>query len=284
MKYYADYTPDGKRQKLSMQIMVYFPIMKSPFPGMDPYLEQHWEDVHTALIGYIRDELQPQLSGDLIARMEEKVYVEDEGETRLRKPDVRIAEVPMLWHSESGAASTSVLDEPILLEPMDDPMLDRSVLIYDSAGNRIITAIEILSPWNKTPGKALQAYLAKRKKYINSEINLIEIDLVRAGDWTRMIGSYPLPQKHQTTYRVTVHEPDVAGIYLYPIPLNARLPNIKVPLRPHDTPAKLALQPLLEKAYAMGRYDHIDYSKPCVPPFEGVEKEFASQFTTKRTS
>ena len=22
--------------------------MKSPFPGMDPYLEQHWEDVHTA--------------------------------------------------------------------------------------------------------------------------------------------------------------------------------------------------------------------------------------------
>lgn len=48
--------------------------MNSPFPGMDPYLERHWEDVHTRLIGYIADELQPQLSDDLIARMEEKVY------------------------------------------------------------------------------------------------------------------------------------------------------------------------------------------------------------------
>lgn len=24
--------------------------MKSPFPGMDPYLEQHWGDVHTSLM------------------------------------------------------------------------------------------------------------------------------------------------------------------------------------------------------------------------------------------
>ena len=33
--------------------------MKSPFPGMDPFLERHWEDVHTRLIGYIADALQP---------------------------------------------------------------------------------------------------------------------------------------------------------------------------------------------------------------------------------
>ncbi len=63
-----------------------------------------------------------------------------------------------------------------------------SVLIYDIVGNRIITAIEILSPWNSSPGKALQAYLQKREKYLNSEINLVEIDLIRAGDWTEMIG------------------------------------------------------------------------------------------------
>jgi hypothetical protein len=35
--------------------------MKSPFPGMDPYLEEHWRDVHHSFLTYARDELQ-QLS------------------------------------------------------------------------------------------------------------------------------------------------------------------------------------------------------------------------------
>ena len=39
--------------------------MKSPFPGMDPYLEQSWRDVHAALIIYSRDQLQSQLPEDL---------------------------------------------------------------------------------------------------------------------------------------------------------------------------------------------------------------------------
>ena len=139
--------------------------MKSPFPGMDPYLERHWEDVHTRLIGYVADALQPQLSEDLIARMEEKVYVEDESETRLRRPDVRIVESPTPWTADAGAVATAVLDEPMLLEPVGDPIRQRSVLIYDSIGNRIVTAIEILSPWNKSPGKAVTAYL--KEKWLN---------------------------------------------------------------------------------------------------------------------
>lgn len=37
--------------------------MPSPFPGMDPYLEQseRWPDLHQRLIAYISEELQPQL-------------------------------------------------------------------------------------------------------------------------------------------------------------------------------------------------------------------------------
>jgi hypothetical protein len=251
--------------------------MKSPFPGMDPYLEQHWEDVHTALIGYIRDALQPQLSEDLVARMEEKVYVEDDGKTRLRKPDVRVVELPTPWQPESGAAATAVLDEPLYLEPAGDPIRQRSVLIYDSGGHRIITAIEILSPWNKSPGKAVAAYLEKREKYINSDMNLVEIDLVRTGDWTDMIGPYSIPEHKVTTYRVTVVQPELNGIFLYPISIRSKLPAIKIPLRPQDPPAKLNLQELIEKAYVMGRYNRIDYSKPCSPPFIGPEKEWADE-------
>jgi hypothetical protein len=253
--------------------------MKSPFPGMDPYLEQHWEDVHTALIGYIRDALQPQLSEDLIARMEEKVYVEDtdDGEMRLRRPDVRVVEFPSSTPPTVGDASTAVLDEPMLLEPVGDPIRERSVLIYDSAGNRIVTAIEVLSPWNKSPGKAVREYLDKRRKYVNSEMNLVEIDLVRTGDWTDMIGPYLVPQRGLTTYRVTVTQPDQPGPYHYPVSIRGKLPTIKIPLRAHDEPAKLNLQELIDKAYVMGRYDRIDYAKSCKPPLEGPEKEWADQ-------
>lgn len=251
--------------------------MKSPFPGMDPYLERHWEDVHTRLIGYIADALQPQLSQDLIARMEEKVYVEDESESRLRRPDVRVVEFSTTWHPDAGVQTTAVLDEPMLLEPVGDPIRQRSVLIYDSAGNRIVTAIEVLSPWNKKPGKDLQRYLEKREKYINSEMNLVEIDLIRTGDWTDMIGPYLIPDPARTTYRVTVTQPEMSGPLHYPVSLYTKLPTIKIPLRPQDAPAKLNLQELIDKAYAMGRYDRIDYSKPCAPPFIGPEVEWAEQ-------
>jgi len=252
-------------------------VTKSPFPGMDPYLEQHWEDVHTALIGYIRDGLQPQLSEDLIARMEEKVYVEDDSETRLRRPDVRVVENPTPWSPEEpGAVATAVLTEPMLLEPVGDPIRERSVLIYDSAGHRIVTAIEVLSPWNKSPGKAVQKYLEKRDKYVNSEMNLVEIDLIRTGDWTDMIGSYIIPERAVTTYRVTVTQPELTGPLHYPISIRARLPEIKVPLRQQDAPARLNLQELIDKCYVMGRYNRIDYTKPCKPPFDEREKEWVN--------
>jgi hypothetical protein len=247
---------------------------------MDPYLEKHWADVHGALIGYIRDTLQPQLSDDLVARMEENVYVGADDGRWLRRPDVHVAEFPA--REQSGGGGTAVaeevaLDEPLLLEPLGDPIRERNVLIYDSAGNRIVTAIEVLSPWNKAPGKAVEAYLAKREKYVNGEMNLVEIDLVRAGDWTSMIGAFVIPKAARTAYRVTVVQPGVSGPYLYPIPLRAKLPTIKVPLRPQDAPAKLNLQELVEKAYAMGRYDRINYGEACVPAFEGAEREWVEQ-------
>ena len=39
--------------------------MKNPFPGMNPYLEPHWGDVHASLVIYIRDQLQRKLPAGL---------------------------------------------------------------------------------------------------------------------------------------------------------------------------------------------------------------------------
>jgi hypothetical protein len=52
--------------------------MKSPFPGMDPYLERFWPDLHARLILYACDQIEEQLPGNLIARVEERVVVEAE--------------------------------------------------------------------------------------------------------------------------------------------------------------------------------------------------------------
>lgn len=43
--------------------------MRSPFPGMDPYLERHWSDVSTSLLVYACDHIQEQLPDDLVARV-----------------------------------------------------------------------------------------------------------------------------------------------------------------------------------------------------------------------
>lgn len=257
--------------------------MKSPFSGMDPYLEQHWGDVRTRLISYIADALQPQLSEDLIARMEEQVFIEDEGEDHIRKPDVHVVEESTTWTSRSGQASTAVLDAPIMLEPITDLEPQRNILIRDAGGNRVITAIEVLSPWNKIPGKLRDAYLAKRQEYIAGGANLVEIDLVRAGDYTQMLGGFGVPRKALTPYRVTVTETGQDRPYHYPIALQSKLPTIKVPLRLNETPAKLILQELIEKAYEMGRYNRIDYSRECIPRLSDAEADWvAGQLSSQR--
>jgi len=68
--------------------------MKSPFPGMDPYLERHWGDVHSSIITFAKQALQPQLGGDLVARSEERVYIDDDEALRRqhRVRDVRVCE------------------------------------------------------------------------------------------------------------------------------------------------------------------------------------------------
>ena len=67
--------------------------MPSPFPGMDPYLESHWGDIHARIVIYACDQLQPALPKPLIARVEERVFVESALDSRRALvPDVRIIE------------------------------------------------------------------------------------------------------------------------------------------------------------------------------------------------
>ena len=62
----------------------------NPFPGMNPFLELQWSDVHTVLISYIRDALSDELPEDLRSLVEEHLR------SRARPTDYR-----RTWRSSS---------------------------------------------------------------------------------------------------------------------------------------------------------------------------------------
>src|SRR3989442_15534769 len=89
--------------------------MPSPFPGMDPYLEQHWGDVHSSLVIYARNQLQKVLPKDLRARVEERVVVTGLGRPRSLFPDVRVIETERASRRPlSGAADVAVAEAVII--------------------------------------------------------------------------------------------------------------------------------------------------------------------------
>jgi hypothetical protein len=123
--------------------------MPSPFPGMDPYLERHWGDVHSSVITFAKVALQRQLGGGLVARSEERVYIDDEDPLRrqARVPDVRVIE-------RGGASDVPVrtgggvaVAEPVVFEVATDPTTERFVQISDATlGGRVVTVVESSRP------------------------------------------------------------------------------------------------------------------------------------------
>lgn len=236
---------------------------------MNPYLERYWPDVHTSLIGYIRDTLAEQLPVDLNARAEERVTLTDpdnehEGQAR---PDVAVIEswrrgIPPTWQPGTEREGGLKATEPQIV--ICDPETERWVQISDRHG-RVITVIEVLSPANKDEGRG--AYRAKRRAYLNGGVNVVEIDLLRGG-WHVL--ATPLEDLHLPAgayYLSCVTralQPERKEMYV--TPLASPLPSLAIPLRPHEQDAVLALQPLLDRCHRMGSYWNADYTRMPGPP------------------
>src|SRR5205085_7894243 len=156
-----------------------------PFPGMDPWLEQHWGDVHQRMVTYACDQLQPRLPVDLRARLQERVFVEtdDEEESRSIYPDVQVVQRPPTARSTNDAALLGTnTAEPLIIHLGDEPVTESFIEIIDTkAGGRIVTVIELLSIANKIPGKGQDLYVKQRQELEQGRVNLVEIDLLRAG-------------------------------------------------------------------------------------------------------
>jgi len=268
-------------------------MQQNPFPGMNPWLESHWGDIHTRLTTYASDQIQPQLPAGLRARVEEYVGVDvdDENENGGRfaspsqsdsnirfSPAVRVIEHLRPEVDRGGTAVAIAVAEPVLVTRRLDPPTLRRIQIVDSAnGHRIVTAIEFLSPANKIGRLGRRKYLKKQALMLEANVNLVEIDLIRLGSWVLAAPESAVPEYCRHPYRISVvraEDPDVAEVY--PARMDQPLPTIRIPLRPDDKDVTLQLQSLLNMAYVNGRYgDDIDYREPPKPPLVGSDAEWA---------
>jgi hypothetical protein len=107
-------------------------------------------------------------------------------------------------------------------------------------------------------------------------VNLVEIDLTRAGSRVLRIRPEAIPPSARTTYQACIwrsHRPEAFEVYR--IPLRERLPILPIPLRDSDDDIRLDLQALIDTAYENGRYGRTNYRADPVPPLSGEDAAWA---------
>ena len=258
--------------------------MASPFPGMDPYLERSWGDVHHMLIAYARDQLRTLLPRDLRARVEERVLVESPGDgSRGIIPDLRILERHKAKRTARLAAAGAAAAEPLIVH-FDDAVTEGYIQIIDvSSGHRVVTVIEVLSPTNKLSGAGQDKYLQKRQELRDARINLVEIDLSRTGKRLLPVPWHKVTEPYRTTYNAWVwRSSKPTCVEIYGMPLRMRLPAIRIPLREADADVSLDLQALVEACYRNGDYeDDLNYQEDPDPPLDPADALWADALLRK---
>jgi hypothetical protein len=203
--------------------------MPSPFPGMDPYLEDEliWPVFHHQFVMCLYQILLPGLMDRYRARVGQRHYVTEQ------------------------ALFTSVVRE----EHHED-----LIEIRVRNDSRLVTLLDVVSPANKSTRAGREAYLAKRQEGRGCNANLVELDLVLQGQPMLDYSREGLPD---WDYLITVTRATQPERYeIYTTTLQKRLPRIKLPLAPDERETVLDLHTAFTRCYDQGGFaGKIDYSK-----------------------
>jgi hypothetical protein len=258
--------------------------MPSPFPGMDPYLEDPWiwPDFHLTLVVALRTELNRRLPPGYVALVDRYVWVQEpetEERKRLGKPDVFLT-------GEGGskgapAAAAVVAPVEIVLPSLTEKGIPY-LKIVDRANRRLVTVIELLSPANKVPGKDRDAYLMKQCEYLATDVNVVEMDLLRKGERLPWVA----PSVAGSAYYVMVSRAaERPRAHVWPFSVRDPLPTIAIPLTVRDGDIALDLGTCMNQVYDTAGYEReLDYSQPPNPPLDEPDAAWARQLLTNRTS
>jgi hypothetical protein len=202
--------------------------MKSPFPGMDPYLEAYWGDVHTRMMTYLSDELRESLPKELVARIQVDPISLDHDVPPQRS--IRII----------SAADNYLVTTIEVLSPRNKAR-SQAVLEFRKKQDAILAAGVNLVEIDLLRGGQYAMAMPKmriKKAYWDAYKIVVQRHLVRD------------------------------SLEFYPVALDQRLPAIRVPLRVTDADAVLDLQKVMSKVYEQSGYDSINYNGPPHPPLD----------------
>lgn len=266
--------------------------MRSPFPGMDPFLEHPdiFPDFHDRFVTHLSEGLQARLPAPYVAALGRRAWIEVS--ERYIGPDVQVSHpshsgraaqppaaastAPAPAEGTGQAAGVAVASpprsRPVVVHVPHDERSEPFVEIFLGRGSqrRLVTCIELLSWANKTPGEhGRDLYLRKQREVLGSKVHLVEIDLLRGGEHTTAVPRERLVRvAGEYEYHVSIHRFDnLEDYFVYPIRFNERLPEIGVPLWPGDGEVGLDLQAVLERTYEAGPYSReIDYAQDAPHP------------------
>jgi hypothetical protein len=267
--------------------------MSSPFPGMDPYLEDPdiFPDFHDSFVAYLRETLQARLPEPYYAALGRRAWIEVS--ERFIGPDVHVLTPRQTekaeTKSEGGVATAAQPStEPVVIHVPHDERVEPFLGIYTGRGSnrRLVTTMEVLSLTNKTPGEhGRDLYLRKQQEILGSKVHLVEIDLLRSGRHTTAVPRERLEARTGPfDYHVSIHHFDnLEDYFVYPIQLPQPLPAASVPLLPGDPPVSLDLQAVFNRTYDAGPYQReIDYSKDTpTPPLSPEQLAWAKQLISQ---
>lgn len=235
--------------------------LASPFPGMDPFLEEpsEWHGVHTRLIVVISDLINERLPSQFSARIEGNVAIMEQDVVLARmRPDLYLTHNSPLRGEQVAMATIAT---PEIIGELDEAVEEQWLEIVDRRSQAVVTTIEILSPFNKT-GQEYEAFLQKRKLGMQSSANWLEIDLLRGGKRPFSLYASPMPD-----YYALMKRAKGIDLYLWRMPLRQPLLTIGVPLTDGYDDVALDLQAAVDVVYENGRYAlDLDYSQPTPPP------------------
>jgi len=233
---------------------------------MDPFIESSgdWGDFHTSLLVAIRAKLNALLPRRFRAKIDLFVFVHTparQGKKRRRmEPDTFVVD------RTPGAPATAVAAPPGAPAMITLPAVrkkHKSVLVVDARRDRVVTAIEVLSPSNKEAGEDREAYLTKRGEYLGNEVNLVELDLLRGG--TRL----PLGKTPATVldyYTMVCRSWEFPRADLWSFTLRDALPQIPIPLIETVPDTLLPLRECIDRTYDEGSYNtELNYDRLLTP-------------------
>ena len=246
--------------------------MPSPFPGMDPYLEQSafWSSFHSRLIVALADAIELQLSPQYYVEVETRTYESDDSEDGVligipdaivfsNQSDVTTGEQLL---KDDTSIATQAPPERVSV-PMPLEIKERYLEVREIATDEVITVIELLSPKNKRSGDGRTAYEKKRRAILGSATHLVQLDLLRGNKPMAILG-----MQSTTAYRILVsrsHQRPIAD--LYNVTLLQELPSFPVPLKRNEKEPLVHLQEVFSGVYERARYaTRFDYSQPIPPP------------------